>query len=135
MPDSPPENNRKEENLWRQIGRYSNLAFVLPAAIILGLVIGHLLDRWLKTSWIHLAGLFGRLYRRLCRADSRNHPVEQRFMTTPFEESTSDQEPDPEILNLKPVDPAMEARLSGAYGRISAGGDLRSALPERCSPR
>ena len=59
MPDSPPENNNpKEENLWRQIGRYSNLAFVLPAAIVAGLVIGHLLDRWLGTSWITLAGLF-----------------------------------------------------------------------------
>lgn len=59
MPDSPPEkNNPKEENIWRQIGRYSSLGFVLPAGIIAGLIIGHLLDRWLKTSWITLAGLF-----------------------------------------------------------------------------
>jgi len=59
MPESPPENNiRKEENLWRLIGRYSSLGFVLPAGIIAGLIIGHLLDRWLKTSWITLAGLF-----------------------------------------------------------------------------
>jgi F0F1-type ATP synthase assembly protein I len=59
MPDLPPENKTpKEVNLWRQIGRYSNLGFVLPAAIIVGLLIGHLLDRWLKTSWITLAGLF-----------------------------------------------------------------------------
>lgn len=59
MPNLPPEkNSKKDENLWRQIGRYSNLAFVLPAAIVAGLVIGHLLDRWLKTSWITLAGLF-----------------------------------------------------------------------------
>jgi F0F1-type ATP synthase assembly protein I len=59
MPDLPPgKNNKRDENLWRQIGRYSNLAFVLPAAIVAGLVIGHLLDRWLKTSWITLAGLF-----------------------------------------------------------------------------
>jgi F0F1-type ATP synthase assembly protein I len=59
MPDSPPENKRpREENLWRLIGRYSNLAFVLPAAIILGLIIGHLLDHWLGKTWITLAGLF-----------------------------------------------------------------------------
>jgi F0F1-type ATP synthase assembly protein I len=59
MPDSPPESKSpKEENIWQLIGRYSHLAFVLPAAIIAGLVIGHLLDRWLKTSWITLAGLF-----------------------------------------------------------------------------
>jgi F0F1-type ATP synthase assembly protein I len=59
MPDLPPENNKpKEENIWRLIARYSNLAFVLPAAIIVGLVIGHFLDRWLGTTWITLAGLF-----------------------------------------------------------------------------
>ncbi|MGZ4845596.1 MAG: AtpZ/AtpI family protein [Candidatus Angelobacter sp.] len=57
MPDPPPEKNDKEENLWRQIGRYSNLGFVLPAAIVAGLLIGHLLDRWLNTTWITLAGL------------------------------------------------------------------------------
>ena len=59
MPEPPPDRPKKEENLWQLIARYSNLAFVLPAAIIAGLVIGHLLDRWLKTSWITLAGLFG----------------------------------------------------------------------------
>jgi F0F1-type ATP synthase assembly protein I len=59
MPDSPPAgNNPKEPNIWRQIGRYSNLAFVLPAAIIAGLIIGHLLDKWLNTTWITPAGLF-----------------------------------------------------------------------------
>jgi len=58
MPDPPADKNPKEENLLRQIGRYSNLAFVLPAAIVAGLVIGHLLDRWLGKTWITLAGLF-----------------------------------------------------------------------------
>jgi len=59
MPDLPPENNQpKEENTWRLIARYSNLAFVLPAAVIAGLAVGHLLDRWLGTSWMTMAGLF-----------------------------------------------------------------------------
>lgn len=59
MPDSSPGNNsQKEQNIWQLIGRYSHLAFVLPASIIVGLLIGHLLDRWLNTSWITLAGLF-----------------------------------------------------------------------------
>jgi hypothetical protein len=39
-------------------------------------------------------------------------------MTTPIEGSPPDQAPDPEILNLAPVNPAIEQRLSGAYGRI-----------------
>ncbi len=58
MPEPPADENKKEQNIWQLIGRYSHLAFVLPAAIIVGLLIGHLLDRWLKTSWITLAGLF-----------------------------------------------------------------------------
>jgi hypothetical protein len=39
-------------------------------------------------------------------------------MTTPFEGSPSKQESDPEILDQTPVNPAIEQRLSGAYGRI-----------------
>ena len=136
MPDSPPEEKQpKEENIWRLIGRYSNLAFVLPAAIIAGLVIGHLLDRWLGKTWITLGRPFCRLHCGLCGADSRDHPVEQGFMTTPPEDSSPDQESDPEILNQAPVDPAMEQRLSGAYGRIlrvaialSVAGTLVAAL-------
>lgn len=53
----PPEKNSPEKNLWVQIGRYSHLALVLPASIVVGLAIGAALDRWLKTSWITLAGL------------------------------------------------------------------------------
>ncbi|HEY2499015.1 MAG TPA: AtpZ/AtpI family protein [Candidatus Angelobacter sp.] len=57
MPDPAPEKNKNDQNMWRQIGRYSNLGFVLPAAIVTGLLIGAALDRWLKTSWITLVGL------------------------------------------------------------------------------
>ena len=56
-------------------------------------------------------------------------------MTTPLEGSPPDQSPDPEIVNLVPVDPAIEQRLSGAYGRIlrvaialSVAGTLVAAL-------
>ena len=56
-------------------------------------------------------------------------------MTTPSEDSSSDQQSDPEILTQTPVDPAMEQRLSGAYGRIlriaivlSVAGTLVAAL-------
>ncbi|HEX4604827.1 MAG TPA: AtpZ/AtpI family protein [Candidatus Angelobacter sp.] len=56
MPEPSPENDSKQ-SMWRQIGRYSNLGFILPAAVVAGLVVGHLMDRWLGTSWITLAGL------------------------------------------------------------------------------
>jgi F0F1-type ATP synthase assembly protein I len=57
MPDTPPENNDQQKNIWRQIGRYSSLAMVLPASVVAGLLIGYALDRWLKTTWITLVGL------------------------------------------------------------------------------
>lgn len=57
MPDLPPENEKPDTNIWRQIGKYSHLAFVLPASIVVGIAIGAALDRWLGTSWITLAGL------------------------------------------------------------------------------
>jgi ATP synthase I chain len=56
-------------------------------------------------------------------------------MTTPLEGSPPDQGPDPAILNLVPVNPAIEQRLSGAYWRIlrvaialSIAGTLVAAL-------
>jgi hypothetical protein len=39
-------------------------------------------------------------------------------MTTPFDGSPPDQESSPGVLDQTPVDPVMEQRLSGAYGRI-----------------
>lgn len=57
MPVSPPEKSKRESNIWRQIGRYSHLGFVLPASVIVGLLIGAALDRWFKTTWITLVGL------------------------------------------------------------------------------
>lgn len=61
MPDQPPPQNPEEKdpekNAWRQFGRYTQIGFVLPASIVVGLVIGAALDRWLKTSWITLVGL------------------------------------------------------------------------------
>lgn len=40
--------------------RYSQIAFIIPAAIVVGLVIGRLLDSWLHTRWLYIAGvIFG----------------------------------------------------------------------------
>jgi F0F1-type ATP synthase assembly protein I len=57
MPNVPPDDERPEQSMWRQIGKYSHLAFVLPASIVVGIVIGEALDHWLQTTWITLAGL------------------------------------------------------------------------------
>src|ERR1700731_544636 len=56
-------------------------------------------------------------------------------MNTPFGDPALDQEPDPEVPDQTPVNPAMEERLSGAYRRIlriaiglSVAGTLAAAL-------
>ena len=57
MAEVPPEKPKGDENVWRQIGRYSHLGLVLPASTVVGLLIGAALDRWLGTTWIMLVGL------------------------------------------------------------------------------
>lgn len=60
MPSStPPEdrNSDQKKSFWLQFARYSQLAFVLPAALVVGWLVGAALDRWLHTTWIYLAGI------------------------------------------------------------------------------
>ena len=40
--------------LW---ARYSEIAFIIPAAVVVGLLIGKLLDYWLHTHWLFIAGV------------------------------------------------------------------------------
>jgi F0F1-type ATP synthase assembly protein I len=37
--------------------RMTQIAFVLPAAVLIGWGVGVLLDKWLHTSWIYIVGL------------------------------------------------------------------------------
>ncbi|MGC2184070.1 MAG: AtpZ/AtpI family protein [Terriglobales bacterium] len=50
-------NSKPERSGWVQLARYSQLAFVFPAATVAGWLIGLALDRWLHTTWLYLAGL------------------------------------------------------------------------------
>jgi F0F1-type ATP synthase assembly protein I len=56
LPSSDP-NSRDKDNFWVQFARYSQLAFVLPAATAAGWLIGLGLDKWLHTTWLYLVGL------------------------------------------------------------------------------
>jgi F0F1-type ATP synthase assembly protein I len=49
--------NSGKKNNWVQFAKYSQLAFVFPAATVAGWLIGAALDRWLHTTWLYLAGL------------------------------------------------------------------------------
>jgi F0F1-type ATP synthase assembly protein I len=46
-----------EKSTWVQLARYSQLAFIFPAATVAGWLLGAGLDRWLHTTWLYLVGL------------------------------------------------------------------------------
>ena len=52
-----PDPNIPEKSWTRQLGRYSQVAFALPAATVIGWLLGKALDHWLHTTWLYLAGL------------------------------------------------------------------------------
>ena len=47
-----------KDNLYRQIGKYYGLAFLLPTSILVGYVIGYLLDKAFGTTYLKLVFLF-----------------------------------------------------------------------------
>jgi F0F1-type ATP synthase assembly protein I len=74
----PEDDNSGKDNGWVQIAKYSQLAFVFPAATVAGWLIGAALDRWLHTTWLYLAGLilgivagFVELIREVSSSDSK----------------------------------------------------------------
>jgi F0F1-type ATP synthase assembly protein I len=44
-------------NTFVQAERLLQIAFVLPAAVLIGWAAGALLDKWLHTHWIYIVGL------------------------------------------------------------------------------
>lgn len=50
------EQDRKDNAavIW---ARYSQIAFIIPAAVVIGLFVGKVLDRWLHTRWFFLVGI------------------------------------------------------------------------------
>ena len=56
-PDPGKRDSNGKENFWVQVTRYSQLAFIFPAAVVAGWLVGVALDHWLHTTWIYLAGL------------------------------------------------------------------------------
>ncbi len=54
MPDQEQSDKQSAAVLW---ARYSQIAFILPAAVVVGLLIGKLCDYWLHTRWLFLVGI------------------------------------------------------------------------------
>jgi F0F1-type ATP synthase assembly protein I len=56
-PDGELPKRKEKENFWVQAARYSQLAMVLPAAVVVGWFLGSALDRKLHTTWFYLVGI------------------------------------------------------------------------------
>lgn len=56
MPEDRKTPEQKKSALV-QLANYSQLAFIFPAATVVGWLIGEGLDRWLHTTWLYLVGL------------------------------------------------------------------------------
>ncbi len=76
MPDDKNSGRDGDRSFLIQIARYSQLAFVLPAATLVGWIIGLLFDKWLHTTSLYLVGLllgiaagFVELIRTVLRAE------------------------------------------------------------------
>lgn len=55
--DNSPGRDSSGRTNWAQVGNYAQLAFIFPAATIIGWLIGVGLDKWLHTTWIYIVGL------------------------------------------------------------------------------
>lgn len=58
-PNAPPHAPRRTETMQTilKAERLTQIAFVLPAAVLIGWGIGALLDKWLHQDWIYIAGV------------------------------------------------------------------------------
>jgi F0F1-type ATP synthase assembly protein I len=55
-----PRPDGDNRNPWSVVARYSEIGFIIPGAVLLGFILGKLLDYWLHTTWLYIAGvIFG----------------------------------------------------------------------------
>jgi F0F1-type ATP synthase assembly protein I len=52
-----PPNSPEKKDLLVLLARYSEIGFIIPAAVLLGYFLGRLADYWLHTRWLFLVGL------------------------------------------------------------------------------
>jgi F0F1-type ATP synthase assembly protein I len=77
MPAPPDPPKRKAPLV--SLARYSEMGFIIPAAVLLGFFLGKLADYWLHTKWLYLVGLlfgavvgFGQMIRMAIGASKDN---------------------------------------------------------------
>jgi F0F1-type ATP synthase assembly protein I len=56
-PDNDPDTSSRKSAPVASLARYSEIGFIIPAAVLLGFFLGKLADYWLHTKWLYLVGL------------------------------------------------------------------------------
>jgi len=56
-PDPDGASSSKKKYPLVSLARYSEMGFIIPAAILSGFFLGKLADYWLHTKWLYLVGL------------------------------------------------------------------------------
>ena len=54
---APPSTPPGKKDPLVSLARYSEIGFIIPAAILVGFFFGKLFDYWLHTKWLYLVGL------------------------------------------------------------------------------
>ena len=54
---SGEQRDKTPESAAVQWARYSQIAFIIPAAVVVGLLVGKLFDYWFHTHWLFLVGI------------------------------------------------------------------------------
>ena len=57
MAQDPATGTEQRRSFMQQFGRFTEIAFALPAATLVGWFIGAELDKHLHTNWIYIVGL------------------------------------------------------------------------------
>jgi F0F1-type ATP synthase assembly protein I len=52
-----PSDSPNKKNFLVTLARYSEIAFIFPAATVVGWLVGVGLDHWLHTTWLYIVGL------------------------------------------------------------------------------
>lgn len=52
-----PKPDKREENPWVAVARYSEIGFMIPASVFVGYAMGWLADHLLHTHWLYLFGI------------------------------------------------------------------------------
>jgi len=54
---SDDKRRERDDNPWVMVARYSEIGFLIPAAVLVGYLLGLLADHLLHTHWIYLFGI------------------------------------------------------------------------------